>query len=104
MRSEGRLAAALWVIAALGGRSKQPPPGEGVAATPSRNAPSLTTKSTAASPAQVREVSAATSAAEPALIRLPQTEVTWSYPDTPVGPMNAVVVVPERAAEERFPV
>lgn len=39
-----------------------------------------------------------------ALVKSPQTEVTWSYPDTPVGPMNAVVVVPERLADERFPV
>jgi hypothetical protein len=35
---------------------------------------------------------------------LPQTEVTWTYADTPIGRMNAVVVVPARAAEERFPV
>jgi hypothetical protein len=35
---------------------------------------------------------------------LPQTEVTWTYPDTPVGRMNAVVVVPARVAEGRFPV
>jgi hypothetical protein len=30
--------------------------------------------------------------------------VTWAYADTPVGPMNAVVVVPERSDEQRFPV
>lgn len=35
---------------------------------------------------------------------LPQTEVTWTYASTPVGPMNAVVVVPERRGDERFPV
>ncbi len=35
--------------------------------------------------------------------RLPQQEVTWTYASTPVGPMNAVVVLPERAPDERFP-
>jgi iron(III)-salmochelin esterase len=37
-------------------------------------------------------------------VKLPQTEVRWSYAETPIGPMSAVVVVPERLAEERFPV
>jgi enterochelin esterase-like enzyme len=35
--------------------------------------------------------------------RLPQQEVTWTYASTPIGPMNAVVVLPERAPDERFP-
>jgi len=35
---------------------------------------------------------------------LPRAEVTWSYPDTPLGKMSAVVVVPERRPDERFPV
>jgi iron(III)-salmochelin esterase len=39
-----------------------------------------------------------------AAVKLPQTEVTWSYPETLVGPMNAVVVVPERSADDRFPI
>lgn len=42
--------------------------------------------------------------ASAAVSKLPQTEVTWTWADTPVGPMNAVVVVPERAPDERFPV
>ena len=36
--------------------------------------------------------------------KLPQTEVTWTYASTAIGPMNAVVVVPAHAADERFPV
>ena len=48
---------------------------------------------------------AASAPSPPAMLdKLPQTEITWTYADTPVGPMNAVVVVPARAADERFPV
>jgi dienelactone hydrolase len=52
---------------------------------------------------------AASAAATPSILNprstiLPQTEVTWTYADTPVGRMNAVVVVPARTAEERFPI
>src|SRR3954465_705617 len=36
--------------------------------------------------------------------RLPAEERTWSFPQTSVGRMSVVVVVPERAAGERFPV
>ncbi len=36
--------------------------------------------------------------------RLSRQEVTWAYADTPLGAMSAVVVVPERGADERFPV
>ncbi len=37
--------------------------------------------------------------------RLDAHELTWVYPDTPVGPMQVVVVVPERRRpEQRFPV
>jgi enterochelin esterase-like enzyme len=36
--------------------------------------------------------------------KIPQSELTWSYPATPVGPMNAVVILPERSPDERFPV
>ena len=35
---------------------------------------------------------------------LPAQELTWSFPDTPVGKMSVVVSVPERRAPERFPV
>ncbi len=42
------------------------------------------------------------SAASP--LTLPQAEVTWTYASTAIGPMSAVVVVPERTAEQRFPV
>ena len=36
--------------------------------------------------------------------RLPAEERTWSFPQTGVGRMSVVVVVPEHAADERFPV
>jgi iron(III)-salmochelin esterase len=36
--------------------------------------------------------------------RLPAEERTWSFPQTSVGRMSVVVVVPERAQGERFPV
>jgi iron(III)-salmochelin esterase len=69
------------------GCSKQAPPGEVAAA------------------AGQREVAVApASASAPVVSRLPQTELTWTYADTPVGPMNAVVVVPERNPDEQFPV
>ena len=71
------------------GCSKHAPPGEGVAAAASRN---------------VVATAAAPSTPNPQASILPQTEVTWTYPDTPIGRMNAVVVVPARAAEDRFPV
>ncbi|HEY2410277.1 MAG TPA: esterase [Polyangiaceae bacterium] len=35
---------------------------------------------------------------------LPAQEITWDYPQTELGPMRVVVLVPERAASERFPV
>jgi hypothetical protein len=84
MRSERLFAAALLTVALA--CSKHSPPGEGVA--------------TAAS----RAIAPSVPAASAAVSKLPQTEVTWAWPDTPVGAMNAVVVVPERAADERFPV
>src|SRR5215207_767737 len=84
MRSELLFATALLTVAL--GCAKHSPPGEGVA--------------TAASHA----VAAPRPAASATVSRLPQTEVTWTWPDTPVGAMNAVVVVPERDADERFPV
>jgi iron(III)-salmochelin esterase len=36
--------------------------------------------------------------------RLPAQELTWSFPDSNIGRMSVVVVVPERAANEKFPV
>jgi enterochelin esterase-like enzyme len=104
MRSE--LVSAALGLLVLGGCSRQTPPGDGVAAAPSRGVAAkpaanvaAATNSEAASP--VVEVNAP---APPVVAKLPQTEVTWSYPDTPVGPMSAVVVLPERSPDERFPV
>jgi dienelactone hydrolase len=73
------------------GCSKHSPPGEGIATAANKSvaAPPASQPPTANSQLPTRE---------------PQTEVTWTYPDTPIGPMNAVVVVPARTAEERFPV
>ncbi|HYQ17787.1 MAG TPA: alpha/beta hydrolase-fold protein [Polyangiaceae bacterium] len=89
---------------ALGGMgcSKQAPPGEAAAAAPHRNVVAASAQPAAVASIEAPAPSSAESAA-PVVTRLPQTEVTWSYPDTPVGPMNAVVVLPERAADERFP-
>lgn len=85
MRSELALVALVGALA-LAACAKHSPPGEGVAVAASRTvtAPSLPAAATVS--------------------RLPQSEVTWTYADTPIGPMNAVVVVPERATDERFPV
>jgi hypothetical protein len=33
----------------------------------------------------------------------PAAELTWSFPNTPIGKMNVVVSVPERRSNERFP-
>ncbi len=70
---------------ALGACSKHAPPGERIAAAS-------------------RVVTAAPSASAAVASKLPQSEVTWTYADTPIGRMNAVVIVPARAADERFPV
>lgn len=35
---------------------------------------------------------------------LPAQELTWDYPDTELGAMRVVVLLPERAASARFPV
>ena len=35
---------------------------------------------------------------------LPARELTWDYPETELGPMRVVVLIPERSAGERFPV
>jgi hypothetical protein len=36
--------------------------------------------------------------------RLPAEELTWAFPETPVGRMSVVVLVPERMPNDRFPV
>jgi len=82
-----RFAKLALVAVTLAACSKRAPPGEGVAAAASRNV---------GAPTPV--------AAAPKSKLLPQTEMTWSYADTPLGPMNAVVVVPEREADQQFPV
>src|SRR5258706_3823165 len=91
MRSKPRgvLRAALLsalALAPVAGCSKHPRPGEGVAAAASCG------------------VGAAPAASVATSNQLPQSEVTWTYADTPVGPMNAVVVIPARTTGERFPV
>lgn len=37
------------------------------------------------------------------LEKAPALELTWSFPDTPVGKMSVVVSVPERGPRDRFP-
>jgi iron(III)-salmochelin esterase len=37
-------------------------------------------------------------------VRVPAEELTWAFPETPVGRMSVVVLVPERLPSERFPV
>jgi len=88
MRSEPGVVRAVAVLAlALASCSRRAPPGEGVATAASRNV---------AAPAP--------SSVEPMSKALPQTEVTWTYADTPVGPMNAVVVIPQHERGQTFPV
>jgi hypothetical protein len=87
MRSETALFGAVLLASALTACSKHSPPGDGIAT------------------AEARTIAAPKPSASASLPqKLPQTEVTWTYADTPIGPMNAVVVVPERAADERFPI
>ena len=69
--------------------SKHAPPGESVVAAAGGNA--------------VVGAASGSSSLNPQA-KLPQSEVTWTYANTPIGPMNAVVVVPARSADERFPV
>jgi len=99
---------ALGALGALGvlltGCSKQTPPGEGVAAAASRNV-NVNAAVVAGAPSSAAADSAeAGSERAAAAVKLPQSEVTWTYSETPMGPMNAVVVLPERTADERFPV
>ena len=81
----GALALAL-ALPVVMGCAKQAPPSGGVTSAESR--------------AVVAPLPSASAAAS----KLSQTEVTWAYADTPIGPMSAVVVVPERSADERFPI
>ncbi len=71
--------------------SKHAPPGAGIAGAASKSiaVPSGPQLSTANSQPPTQ---------------MPQSEVTWTYASTPIGPMNAVVVLPPRTAAERFPV
>jgi len=82
-----RLVAAAGAALLMAACSKHAPPGEGVAVAAARSV-----------------VVAPPSASSAMTNQLPQTEVTWTYADTPMGRMNAVVVVPARAADECFPV
>jgi len=36
--------------------------------------------------------------------RLPAEQLTWAFPETPIGRMSVVVLVPERRPSDRFPV
>lgn len=73
------------VLGALG-CAKQAPPGAAASASPQTGVSALAPSSSAAT------------------AQLPQGEVTWTYAETPLGPMNAVVVIPARGQDERFPV
>lgn len=91
MLSRLRLASALAAFITLMGCSKHAPPGEGVAAAASKSVGATAPVPTNSQP-------------NPHPSLLPQSEVTWTYAATPIGPMNAVVVLPERTPDERFPV
>ncbi len=73
--------ALLSLFAALGCAQKEPP----------ERAPATTVKIVAPSASVKGE-------------RLPAEQLTWAFPDTPVGRMSVVVLVPERLPSERFPV
>ncbi|RYZ03015.1 MAG: esterase [Myxococcales bacterium] len=100
LSEQGRAAFAFGALLILAACSKQAPPGERVTSAARPSVPGAPEAAAAAAP------SGAEGAAPPApaAVKLPQTEVTWSYADTPVGPMSAVVVLPERLPDERFPV
>ncbi len=107
MCSERWLQALAWgAVFSVLSCSKQSPPGERVASAAS---PSVQAGENAVGDAHGDH--AAPPAAGPssglpsaAVAKVPQTEVTWSYAETPAGPMSAVVVLPERMPDERFPV
>lgn len=102
-RSARTVGVALCLMASvitLLGCSKQSPPGERTASAASHGAETGPADGSPDSGPRVM----GNAEAKGAVVKLPQTEVTWSYADTPVGPMNAVVVLPERVPEERFPV
>jgi hypothetical protein len=49
-------------------------------------------------------VALVTPSASVANVRLPAEELTWAFPETPIGRMSVVVLVPERLPSDRFPV
>ena len=69
------------------GCARGEPPGSG---------PATAVASTRVVPAAPSSVAATT--------RLPAEQLTWVWENTAIGKMAALVVVPERAADERFPV
>ena len=89
--------ALLGCFALLGACARKAPSGEGVARAEDQGAGG------AQCAGKPRAASSASASAAP-VSKLPQSEVTWTYASTPVGPMNAVVVLPERSPDERFPV
>ena len=54
--------------------------------------------------APVRQTLGASVPAELRAPMLPASEVTWDYPQTALGPMRVVVLIPEREAGARLPV
>src|SRR5262245_38500128 len=54
--------------------------------------------------ATVKAIAVPSTTASGAGERLPAAEITWAFPDTPIGRMSVVVLVPERLASDRFPV
>ncbi|HVR20817.1 MAG TPA: alpha/beta hydrolase-fold protein [Polyangiaceae bacterium] len=55
-------------------------------------------------PAGVVKLAIPSASASAKLERLPAEEQTWAFPDTPIGRMSVVVLVPERLPSDRFPV
>jgi len=101
-----RRALSAWLCAVLSalGCSRKPPP------APDPAPAELNVAS--ASAAEASPSASATSDAKPVAgpapsassDRLPSEERTWSFPNTPIGPMSVVVLLPEREATARFPV
>ena len=52
----------------------------------------------------VKLVNPSASASAKKIARLSAEEQTWAFPDTPIGRMSVVVLVPERLPSDRFPV
>ena len=94
MRSNSRELSRRALLATLGSLSLACSRKEPVA-----SAEPLPKRSAEAPPAASSSVGSARPAA-----RLPPEERTWTFEKTPVGRMSVVVVLPERAESERFPV